>query len=63
MSPQESPYYAEMADFVAALRDGRDARVTPVDGIEAVAVAEAAYASIATGAPVDLHVLETEEAA
>jgi len=63
MSPQESPYHAEIADFVAALRDGRDARVTPADGIEAVAVVEAAYASIATGAPVDLHVLEAEEAA
>jgi myo-inositol 2-dehydrogenase/D-chiro-inositol 1-dehydrogenase len=63
MSPQESPYRAEIADFVAALREGRDARVTPADGIEAVTVAEAAYASIDTGAPVDLHVLETEEAA
>jgi predicted dehydrogenase len=54
MSPEESPYYAELADFVAALREGREARVSPADGIEAVAVAEAAYASIATGAPVDL---------
>ena len=54
MSPQESPYYAEIADFVAALREGRDARVGPADGIEAVAVAEAAYASIASGAPVAL---------
>lgn len=54
MSPQESPYYAEIADFVAALREGRDARVGPADGIEAVAVAEAAYASIASGAPVTL---------
>lgn len=54
MSPEESPYYAEIADFVAALRDGREARVSPADGIEAVAVAEAAYASIAGGAPVDL---------
>jgi len=54
MSPEESPYYAEIADFVAALRDGREARVSPADGIQAVAVAEAAYASIAGGAPVDL---------
>ena len=37
MSPQESPYYAEIADFVAAVREGRDARVSPADGIEAVA--------------------------
>lgn len=54
MSPQESPYYAEIADFVSALRDGREARVAPADGIRAVAVAEAAYASIAAGAPVAL---------
>lgn len=52
MSPQESPYYGEIADFVAAIREGRDALVTPADGISAVAVAEAAYASIAAGAPV-----------
>lgn len=54
MSPQESPYFAEIADFVAALHEGREARVSPADGIEAVAVAEAAYASIASGAPVTL---------
>ncbi|WP_226533527.1 Gfo/Idh/MocA family protein [Microbacterium paraoxydans] len=54
MSPEESPYYAEIADFVAAVREGRDARVSPADGIEAVAVAEAAYASIAREAPIAL---------
>ena len=63
MSPQESPYYAEIADFVAALREGRDARVGPADGIEAVAVAEAAYASIAAGAAVALSTPDAEEAA
>ena len=63
MSPQESPYYAEIADFVAALREGRDARVGPADGIEAVAVAEAAYASIAAGAAVALSAPDAEEAA
>ncbi|MFB4349662.1 Gfo/Idh/MocA family protein [Microbacterium sp. CR_7] len=52
MSPQESPYYAEIADFVAAVREHRHARVVPADGIRAVAVAEAAMASIASGAPV-----------
>ncbi len=54
MSPQDSPYYAEITDFVAAIRERRDARVAPVDGIRAVAVAEAAYASIAAGAPVEV---------
>ena len=63
MSPQESPYFAEIADFVAALREGRDARVGPADGIEAVAVAEAAYASIAAGAAVALSTPDAEEAA
>lgn len=63
MSPQESPYYAEIADFVAALREGREARVGPADGIEAVAVAEAAYASIAAGAAVALSAPDAEEAA
>ncbi|MFJ4253988.1 Gfo/Idh/MocA family protein [Microbacterium sp. NPDC090003] len=52
MSPQDSPYYAEIADFVAALSEGREARVTPGDGIRAVAVAEAAMASITAGTPV-----------
>ncbi|MGP6169630.1 Gfo/Idh/MocA family protein [Microbacterium sp. A196] len=62
MSPQESPYYAEIADFLAAIAEDRDALVTPAAGIAAVAVAEAAYASIITGAPVSLDV-EAEEAA
>ncbi|MDR6867077.1 myo-inositol 2-dehydrogenase/D-chiro-inositol 1-dehydrogenase [Microbacterium resistens] len=54
MSPQESPYYAEIADFVAVIRDGGEARISPADGVEAVAIAEAAYASIAAGAPITL---------
>ncbi len=62
MSPQESPYYAEIADFVAAIAEGREALVTPAAGIAAVAVAEAAYVSIATGGPVSLDI-EVEEAA
>ncbi|MFF7290989.1 Gfo/Idh/MocA family protein [Microbacterium sp. NPDC008134] len=61
MSPQDSPYYAEITDFVAALREGREARVAPADGIRAVAVAEAAYASIAAGAPVALVPSPAEE--
>lgn len=61
MSAEQSPYFTEIADFVAALADGREASVTPRDGIEAVAVAEAAYASIALGAPVALAPAEAEE--
>jgi myo-inositol 2-dehydrogenase/D-chiro-inositol 1-dehydrogenase len=62
-SAQASPYYAEIADFVAAIQNGRDARVTAADGVEAVAVVEAAYASISAGAPVALADPEAEEAA
>jgi predicted dehydrogenase len=58
MSPRESPYFLEIADFVAALETGGEARITPDEGVEAVAVAEAAYASIAAGAPIALDILE-----
>ena len=46
------PYRAQLADFLDAIRTGRDARVTPADGVAAVALVEAAYASLATGHPV-----------
>jgi len=58
MSPSESPYYLEIADFVAALVSDGEARVSPADGIEAVAIAEAAYASIAAGTPTALGAME-----
>ncbi len=58
MSPQDSPYYLEIADFVAALASGGEARISPREGVEAVAVAEAAYASIAAGASIALEILE-----
>ena len=63
MSPAESPYFAEIADFIAAIDDDRDALVSPLDGVHAVAVAEAAYASIASGGPVALAPADLEEAA
>ncbi|WP_309104074.1 Gfo/Idh/MocA family oxidoreductase [Microbacterium sp.] len=55
MSPEESPYFAELADFLACLRTGAQAAVLPEDGVAAVAVAEAAYASLAAGAAVSLR--------
>ena len=58
MSPSESPYYLEIADFVGALVSDGEARVSPADGIEAVAIAEAAYASIAAGTPIALGAME-----
>ncbi|GAB3597887.1 Gfo/Idh/MocA family protein [Microbacterium tumbae] len=54
MSPEDSPYFRELADFLTAIGEERPARVSGADGIAAVAVAEAAYASIATGRPVPL---------
>ncbi|MDQ0614522.1 myo-inositol 2-dehydrogenase/D-chiro-inositol 1-dehydrogenase [Microbacterium sp. W4I4] len=48
------PYRAQLADFLDALRTGRDARVTPEDGVAAVALVDAAYASLASGHPVVL---------
>jgi myo-inositol 2-dehydrogenase/D-chiro-inositol 1-dehydrogenase len=53
----ESPYTAQLRDYVAAIAEEREARVTPDDGIRAVAVAEAAMESLRTGLPValDLH--------
>lgn len=46
------PYQAQLADFVDTLRTGRDARVTPADGIAAVRLVDAAYESLRTGHPV-----------
>lgn len=46
---EDHPYRAQIADFADAIRTGRDARVTPSDGVAAVAVVDAAYASLAAG--------------
>lgn len=48
------PYLEQLADFLDAIRAGREARVTPVDGVAAVELVEAAYASLASGHPVVL---------
>ncbi|CAI9400169.1 Gfo/Idh/MocA family protein [Aestuariimicrobium sp. T2.26MG-19.2B] len=47
------PYSAEIADFVRAWRTGEPAKVSAEDGLVAVALAEAAELSAATGATVD----------
>jgi len=49
---EDDPYRAQLADFVDAIRTGRDARVTPEDGVAAVVVVDAAYASLAGRRPV-----------
>lgn len=48
----DDPYAAQLADFVEAIRTGRDADVTPEDGVAAVALVDAAYASLAGRRPV-----------
>lgn len=46
---EDHPYRAQIADFAEAIRTGREARVTPADGVAAVAAVDAAYASLAAG--------------
>ncbi|MEV7632877.1 Gfo/Idh/MocA family oxidoreductase [Microbacterium sp. NPDC089318] len=46
------PYRAQLADFVEAIRTGGEARVTAEDGLAAVALVDAAYASLAGRRPV-----------
>jgi predicted dehydrogenase len=50
----EDPFRLELRDFRAAIADGRDARVTPRDGIEALRIALAADESARTGGVVRL---------
>lgn len=45
---------AMVAEFIAAMREGREAGVTGVDGLRAVEVTLAAYESVRTGQPVKL---------
>ncbi|WP_309064943.1 Gfo/Idh/MocA family protein [Microbacterium sp.] len=45
------PYRAQLADFLEAIQTGREARVTREDGIAAVALVDAAYASLESGRP------------
>ncbi len=48
-----SPYTLQNAEFAAARASGEPARVAPYDGVMAVALADAAYESIALGRAVD----------
>lgn len=51
-APTAEPYRAQLADFIDALRTGREARVTAADGVAAVELVDAAYAALASGRPV-----------
>ena len=48
-----SPYTLQNAEFAAARTSGEPSRVAPADGLMAVAIADAAYESIALGRAVD----------
>ncbi len=50
----ESPYTTQLREYAAAFAGGPEPRVSPADGIRAVALAEAAAASIASGRAVDI---------
>lgn len=54
---------AMLADFVAAIREGREPRVTGLDGLRALEVVEAAYRSIESGRPVAVEPVEVTAAA
>lgn len=48
-----SPYTLQIAEFAAACASGEPSRVSPLDGLMAVALADAAYQSITLGRAVD----------
>jgi myo-inositol 2-dehydrogenase/D-chiro-inositol 1-dehydrogenase len=50
----ETPFHTELAEFLAAFRGGPPPRVSAVDGVAAVVIAEAAIESIRTGRTVTL---------
>lgn len=51
----ESPYRSELRELAAAILGGRVARVTADDGVRAVAIAEAARRSLASGRSEPVH--------
>jgi len=53
----ESPYTTQIKEFYQALQSGGPARVSAVDGLAAVQIAEAAIQSARTGQPVELEQL------
>jgi len=50
----DSPYRAQLRDFLAAIETGAPVRVTAADAVAAVRLADAALESIETGRPVEL---------
>ncbi|MFI6536075.1 Gfo/Idh/MocA family protein [Nonomuraea sp. NPDC050547] len=60
-SPLTSPYRAELGDFLDAIATGGTPRVTALDGLQAMRVADAVARSVAESLPIDLKPA-TEEA-
>lgn len=52
--PRRSPYDAQLKSFCAAIREGRPAEITGLDGLRAQEVVQAAYLSMHSGGWVDL---------
>jgi predicted dehydrogenase len=52
--PRRNPYDAQLAEFCAAIREGRPAAITGEDGLRAQEVVQAAYLSMRGGRWVDL---------
>jgi myo-inositol 2-dehydrogenase/D-chiro-inositol 1-dehydrogenase len=53
----ESPYTTQIKEFYRALTEGTTARVSAMDGLAAVQIAEAALESAHTGQPIKLQPL------
>jgi predicted dehydrogenase len=53
----ESPYTTQLKEFYHAIAEGKPARVSAIDGLAAVQIAEAALESAYTGQPVKLEPL------
>jgi predicted dehydrogenase len=56
--PRRSPYAKQLASFCVSVREGKPARVTGVDGLRAQEFVQGAYASMRSGAWVDLPLKE-----
>ncbi|MDQ3248203.1 MAG: Gfo/Idh/MocA family oxidoreductase, partial [Chloroflexota bacterium] len=62
LAPDDNPYFAELAHFLACLESGDPFRVTPHDGLMAVKVALAAIESVRTGQPITIASFEEPSA-
>ena len=56
--PRKSPYDAQLAEFCAAIREGRAPAITGMDGLKAQEVVQGAYLSMREGRWVDLPLAE-----